>query len=52
MEHFELMLLDSRDFQSAGVGTNIDRCVRLHCRGSSPQDTPLVPAFVFAGTGF
>jgi hypothetical protein len=26
-------LLDSRDFQSAGVGTNINRCVRLHRRG-------------------
>ena len=30
MEHFQLVLLDSRDFQSAGVGTNVNRCVRLH----------------------
>jgi hypothetical protein len=30
MEHFQLVLLDSRDFQAAGVGTNVNRCVGLH----------------------
>jgi len=34
-EHqFELVLLDSRDFQPAGVGTNVNRRERLHLWGS------------------
>ena len=31
MEHFELMLLDSRDFQSAGVGTNVNAAYVCMC---------------------